>query len=320
MGPLVITPGDPDGIGPELVWKSIRSGFFQKNKISAIFVGAAEPFKKMKAPIQHLDPSNPKGVIPKKYIPLLAAPSGLPGYQAGWSIDVATHMVLNKVAAAIVTGPIHKERLQAGGYIYPGHTEFLAHLCGSKSVTMMLANSVLRVSLVTTHMGIDQVSLSLNQASVCRAVQHTHAFLRNQLGIKKPRIAITALNPHAGEGGLFGSEETEIIQPAITELQSRGLSVDGPFSADTFFAKHVMTAPKKRFDAVVAMYHDQGLIPVKLIDFKKTVNITLGLPIIRTSVDHGVGFDIAGKGIADPSSFQAAVKLALLMSKKGNLK
>lgn len=329
---LIITPGDPDGIGPEVTWKAIRSGLYQKKGITVLCVGAAAPFKKLKAPIVLFDsqrfndqqpPPSPRSKKP--FVWLLPAPEEAPegrllaGFQSGWSIEQATRLVLNGFASAIVTGPISKERLQQGGYPYPGHTEFLAALCQPElfprplDVTMMLANSQLRISLVTTHLGIHQVSQALTREKLRRAISHTAEGLSHFWKIKKPRIAIAALNPHGGESGLFGREEIEIIEPEIRSLQETPrlpYEISGPFPADTLFAKHLMTPKKKRFDAIVCMYHDQGLIPVKLLDFPRTVNVTLGLPIIRTSVDHGVGFDIAGKGVADPSSLCAALELA----------
>jgi 4-hydroxythreonine-4-phosphate dehydrogenase len=221
------------------------------------------------------------------------------------------------IADALVTGPISKERLQKGGFQYPGHTEFLAALASDEParpvpVTMMLANDKLRVSLVTIHVALSQVSRKISAEEVRRAIFQTAEFLNERLGIKKPRIAVTALNPHAGESGLFGDEDQKIIAPELERIQSENLQleVSGPHPADTLFAKHIALPKKLRYDAVVCMYHDQGLVPVKLLDFKRTVNITLGLPFLRTSVDHGVGFDIAGKGIADPSSMQSAIELA----------
>jgi 4-hydroxythreonine-4-phosphate dehydrogenase len=178
---------------------------------------------------------------------------------------------------------------------------------------MMLANSKLRVSLVTIHLALNQVSPHLTREKISRATLHTFTYLRERFGIKKPRIAVIALNPHAGEGGMFGQEEIQVIQPAILAIQKEIGNVGeiaGAFPADTFFARQMDLKPRERFDAVICMYHDQGLIPVKLLDFHHTVNVTLGLPIIRTSVDHGTGFDIAGRGVANPSSMLSAIELA----------
>lgn len=320
---LVLTPGDPDGIGPEITWKMIQSGILKKNQVRLLCVGAAAPFEKLKAPIQKITPSQlgtPHGSSDSaNSICLLAAPTQAPqgrllaGFQAGWSIKKATELVLAHQAQALVTGPISKERLQKGGFNFPGHTEFLARLCGIKTVTMMLANEQLRVSLVTTHLALKDISKAITRKKIRLTVQQTFAALKDFWGTTCPKIAVAALNPHAGEGGRFGTEEIKMITPEIRALQTKygdSMRLTGPLSADTLFANHIATPEKKRFDAVICLYHDQGLIPVKLLDFHQTVNVTLGLPMIRTSVDHGVGFDIAGKGIANPSSLCAAVKLA----------
>jgi len=322
--PLVLTPGDPDGIGPEITWKSLK---LRKRKSPILCVGAETPFKKLKARIiktswDEIAAGETAPRLQKPYVWLLPAPESssyfLPGYQAGWSIETATRLVQQGFASALVTGPISKERLNQGGFAYPGHTEFLASLCAEegqkpREVTMMLANSKLRIALVTIHVGLKDVSLQLTREKIRRATLQTVDHLKKWFDIKKPRVALTALNPHAGENGLFGQEEIKIITPAILEMQkelgARAI-IGGPFPADTFFANQLNLPLKKRFDAVVCMYHDQGLIPVKLLDFHHTVNVTLGLPIIRTSVDHGTGFDIAGQGIANPSSLLSAIELA----------
>ncbi len=316
--PLVLTPGDPGGIGPEVTWKAIRRLGAKAPPI--LCVGAAEPFRKLRAPVIETSidefasrPKSRKGPA----VWLVRAPEGAPGYQAGWSIQVATQMVLRKTARALVTGPISKERLQQGGFKYSGHTDFLAALCGTREVTMMLANDKLRVSLVTIHVGLNRVAAAVTAGELRRAVDQTVAGLRSWWGIRKPRIGIAALNPHAGENGLFGREEIDVIAPEIDALRRRYASaatLEGPLPADTLFAKHVETPKNRRFDAVICMYHDQGLIPVKLLDFHRTVNVTLGLPIVRTSVDHGVGFDIAGKGVANPSSMESAIRLAVRLT------
>jgi 4-hydroxythreonine-4-phosphate dehydrogenase len=352
---IVLTPGDPDGVGPEITWKILKSAnasahsssHFSAKKTAILCVGARKPFDEMGAKVVLVTETElRKGATPPRlsepFVWLLAAPTKTPkpfggkknplleGYQSGWSIEKATGLVLKGTAQAIVTGPISKERLQKGGYIYPGHTEFLADLCKtpgkpkSKSkkaipeiipeVTMMLANDQLRVSLVTTHLGIKGVSKALTRAKIRRAVTQTVEHLQNWWRIEKPRVAVAALNPHAGEAGLFGKEEIKIITPEIEALKKtfgNRAEISGPTPADTLFAKNHLADDRDKFDAVVCMYHDQGLIPVKLLDFRRTVNVTLGLPIVRTSVDHGVGFDIAKTGKADPSSLQSAVDLAL---------
>ena len=329
---LILTPGDPDGIGPEITWKVIQRlhAAQRLNEFTLLCVGAQRPFDQMAVPIDLFNPALPleqelakhqhnSNKTPRLW--LFAAPSHSPqsqlllaGHQAGWSIQSATRLVLEGVGAALVTGPIHKDRLQQGGYPYPGHTEFLAHLCNTPAVTMMLAHSQLKISLVTIHLALKDVPTNLSQEKIKKTILQTAEGLKNWWGIPHPKIAVTALNPHGGESGLFGREEMELIQPALQELRNedgQGFQISGPFPADTFFATQIQLRQKDRFDAVVCMYHDQGLIPVKLLDFHRTVNITLGLPMIRTSVDHGVGFDIAGQGIANPSSLESAIELAV---------
>ncbi len=332
---FAVTPGDPDGIGAEIVWKAIQTQRYAENGIALLCVGARAPFEKLGAKIIELDPADlsarqltppqSTSTSPSPFVWLLPAPTlapkksqFLPGFQSGWSIEQATRLVLKGLCAAIVTGPISKERLQKGGYPFPGHTEMLSHLCrrGKKSppVTMMLANDQLRVTLVTIHTPLKRVPSELTREELRRCVNQTADHLKRWWGIVRPKIAVTGLNPHAGEGGVLGKEEIQIIEPELKALRRKWKdSVDlvGPLPADTLFAKHILAPPAQRYDAVVCMYHDQGLIPVKLLDFPRTVNVTLGLPIVRTSVDHGVGFDIAGQGKADPSSFQAAMTLAV---------
>ena len=341
---ICVTPGDPEGIGPEICWKVARqfAAVDEKGGTTAprlLFVGARKPFDALGARVIEVSelelleistgrarppspPPSPKGA----FIWLLSAPIRAPrafleGFQTGWSIEKATYLVQCGVARALVTGPISKERLRRGGYKFPGHTEFLAKLCATEKripeVTMMLANEQLRVSLATTHVAIKDVPRALTRAKIRRAVSQTILSLSQNWGITTPRIAVAALNPHAGESGLFGKEEIRMIGPEIRALRKRfkgQAEILGPLPADTLFAINQLAPESSKYDAVVCMYHDQGLIPVKLLDFRNTVNVTLGLPIVRTSVDHGVGFDIAGTGKADPSSLIAAIRLAERLS------
>jgi 4-hydroxythreonine-4-phosphate dehydrogenase len=329
---LAVTPGDPNGIGPEVVWKAIRKNHKKWKSGSLLCVGARKPFDDLGANVIIADPETfapPKEARPHVWLleaPVTSQPNLLlPGYQVGWSIETATELVRSGLCSALVTGPIHKERLNQGGYAFSGHTDFLASLCADAQtekpldVTMMLANDTLRVSLVTTHCSLNSVSGRLNQSNISRAVSQTIQALRDNWGIKKPKISICALNPHAGEGGMFGNEEKDLLIPALQLLRKKWktlASISDPIPADTLFANHIAAKSSDRADAVVCMYHDQGLIPVKLVDFPRTVNITLGLPIIRTSVDHGTGFDIAGKNLADYRSFESATNLALALIKK----
>ena len=206
---------------------------------------------------------------------------------------------------AIATAPINKEAFAAAGLPWPGHTELLAHLTGARRVAMMFYADALRVVLATVHVPLRKVPETLTQARLEDTIELSAAELP-RFGLPAPRLAVAGLNPHAGEHGLLGAEEDDVMTPAIAACAARGIDVRGPFPADTLFNR----AMKGEFDAVIACYHDQGLIPVKLVAFGRAVNVTLGLPIIRTSVDHGTAFDIAGRGIADPSSLIEAVRLA----------
>jgi 4-hydroxythreonine-4-phosphate dehydrogenase len=212
----------------------------------------------------------------------------------------------------MVTGPISKASLNLAGYRYPGHTELLAERTGANEVAMMLAGGRFRVVLATIHCPLSEVSERLSLDALIRLFTLTLRALQQDFGISKPSLGVAALNPHASEGGLFGDEEKEIIIPAVLEARGRGLAVSGPFPADTLFWRHA----QGEFDAICAMYHDQGLIPLKLLHFMDAVNITLGLPIIRTSVDHGTAYDLAGTGDAHPGSLKAAIFMAAEMARR----
>ncbi len=330
---LAVTPGDPSGIGPEILVKLLRRRRTPPGATLLCF-GAVAPFRRLGIRIVEVaDPAKVRSLprLRGRALYFVAAPTSLPkgrtqspaalaGYQSGWAVATATRAVLDGHADAIVTGPISKERLNLGGFPYPGHTEFIASLCGEWSrkkgpipVTMMLANRDLRVALVTTHLPLARVPGALTVAAITRATQHTASSLRDWWGLRRPRIAVCALNPHAGEGGLLGDEEQRVIAPAIRAMRrtlGKDVELSGPHPADTLFAQNHLKTRTLRYDAVVCMYHDQGLIPVKLLDFPGTVNLSLGLPLIRTSVDHGVAFDLVGTGRADPTSLEEALLLA----------
>jgi 4-hydroxythreonine-4-phosphate dehydrogenase len=221
----------------------------------------------------------------------------------------AVEMIQKEELEAMVTCPISKALMHQAGHKFDGHTQLIAHLTNANEYVMMLAGQRLRVALVTIHCSLKQVPALLSKDIVYKTIAITARALREDFGVKDARLAVAALNPHAGESGLFGSEEEEIIGPAIKMAGEDGFHVAGPFPADTLFHK----AASGQFDAVVAMYHDQGLIPLKLLHFSDAVNVTLGLPIIRTSVDHGTAYDIAGTGQADASSLKEAIKLAAMM-------
>jgi 4-hydroxythreonine-4-phosphate dehydrogenase len=227
-------------------------------------------------------------------------------------IRSAAQDVLSGKAAAVVTCPVSKEGLKSAGVPFPGHTELLAHLCGGADVVMMLAGDRLRVALATIHVGLRRALELLSPALIEKTVRITDAFFRKYMGTPSPRIAVAAVNPHAGEGGMFGDEESTLVAPAIAACRAAGIDASGPHPPDTVFHRAYHGA----FDAVVAMTHDQGLIPLKLVHFKDGVNVTMGLPIVRTSVDHGTAYDIADTGTASPESLLAAVRMAAGMARK----
>jgi 4-hydroxythreonine-4-phosphate dehydrogenase len=322
MKPLLMTMGDPAGIGPEIVCKAFASG----ELADAVVIGSAGVLRReqrcMVALIQ--DPADlpqvPPGCLP------VIEPAGLPSALAGRSrgevhgdngaaaarcIEHAVHLMVAGAGGGMVTAPVHKEALAAAGVPYPGHTEMLQALSSSPAVRMMLANSELRVVLVTIHMALRDAIAAVTFDAVLSTLQIAH-HAAAAWGQSHPRIAVAGLNPHAGEGGLFGSEEQTIIGPAVRAAQHTGIAASGPFAPDTVF----MRARRGEFDIVVAMTHDHGLIPVKYLGVEDGVNVTLGLPFVRTSPDHGTAFDIAGQGTADPASLVAAVRMARRLAQR----
>jgi len=240
----------------------------------------------------------------------LAVTSGTPQKETASAviqcIEAAARACMEKKARAMVTGPIEKSVLRNAGFDFPGHTEFLAHLANTPKVVMMLASRELRVALLTTHMALADVPSALNVEDTLEALCITHHDLQQHFGITHPKLALCGLNPHAGESGHFGHEEIEILQPVVEQARRAGIDVTEPLPADTLFA----ATHRKAFDAIVCCYHDQGLIPLKALSFGDAVNVTLGLPFIRTSVDHGTALDRAGNGNVSYSSFVAALRLA----------
>ena len=239
----------------------------------------------------------------------VSAAAGRAAYEA--IVQAVEDAIAGRVRA-VATAPINKEAFAAAGLPWPGHTELLAHLTGAPRVAMMFHSDVLRVVLATIHIPLSEVPRALTRRVVEDTIELTAADLP-RFGVGQPRLAIAGLNPHAGEHGLFGTEEQDVLNPAIAACRGRGIDVTGPWPADTVFVRAV----RGEFDAVIACYHDQGLIPVKMAAFGRAVNVTLGLPIIRTSVDHGTAFDIAGSGVADASSMIEAVLLAARLSSGG---
>lgn len=319
---IVITSGDPAGIGPETILKSLSSlspfksftpliigdqGVFRKTakiikkNFSFILHQKRDNFKSGKDGIKFLDLKN----IASKNL-RFGVTSSVYGRAAMEYVLRGASVVRSVKGSALVTAPINKESIQAAGFRVAGHTEYLASLTRSKDVTMMLTGGPLKVSLVTRHIPIKDVSKFITKENIIRTTFNTAYALRKFFKIARPRIGIASLNPHAGEGGIFGKEEKRVIKPAADYLKRKIKNVIGPFPADTLFYK----AYKGELDSVVCMYHDQGLIPLKMTAFEKGVNLTIGLPFIRTSPDHGTAFDIAGKGKANPSSMIEAIKLA----------
>jgi 4-hydroxythreonine-4-phosphate dehydrogenase len=325
--PLIgITMGDPTGIGPEVIIKALSSHPVFNRCRPVVFGDAAildreKQLLKSGISINIIDETNQAvfscGTLDVFSLSNLdpntvahAHPDKKTGKAMGSYIVRAVSMALQGELDAIVTGPINKKSLQEGGYPYPGHTEMLAHLTNTRDVVMMLAGEKLRVVLVTIHCAFDQVPRLITTGKILKTILITAAGLQGYFAIPAPRIAVAALNPHAGEDGLFGAEEQEIIMPAIHQAQKQGVNAAGPYPPDTLF----YYAARGKFDAVVCMYHDQGLIPLKLLHFADGVNITLGLPIVRTSVDHGTAYDIAGRGVADPASLINAITIAASMA------
>ena len=322
--PLAVTLGDPAGIGPEVALRAATRPGAPK----CILVGApaaASRARDLVAPDWKIDvvdgpelASNAPGVLSmiassrSKAHPYgtISAEAGQMAYDA---ILVATALAKAGRVSGIVTAPIQKEALALSGIKFPGHTEMLEYHSGvlerGGRVAMMLANDVLRVVLVTIHVSLRDAIEQGDEQSQLRAIRLAHKGCL-AFGIGCPRIAVAGLNPHAGEGGLFGQEEIEIIAPAIAHAREEGIDVSGPYPGDTVF----MQARQGKFDVVVAQYHDQGLIPIKYMGLEKGVNVTLGLPFVRTSPDHGTAFDIAGRGVADPSSMSHAMDMAYRMA------
>ncbi|MEO7336030.1 MAG: 4-hydroxythreonine-4-phosphate dehydrogenase PdxA [Caldimonas sp.] len=330
MRPIALTLGDACGIGPEIIARYLR----EPDGKGCLVIGDVDVMRRAAAltggmtAIARIESPDDAWRVPPNCIPVLQV-SGLPpdlleapigrvdpraGAAAAICIERAVDLAGRGLVAAIVTAPIHKEAFAAAGVPYPGHTEMLQALAngpdGPSVVRMMLANDELRTVLVTIHQSLRSAIDAVTEEAVLETLQISHRSAV-RWGQARPRIAVAGLNPHAGEGGLFGREEIEIIGPAIERARAEGIDASGPYAPDTVFmrARHAPGHPGE-FDIVVAMTHDHGLIPVKYLGVEHGVNVTLGLPFVRTSPDHGTAFDIAGKGVADPSSLRAAVKMA----------
>ncbi len=309
--PVLLTCGDPAGIGPEIAAKAWAEG--------ERFVWIGDP-RHLPAGTawREVAEGEAPGAGPLAVLPQAFAAPAMPGQPVAANaagvvaaIERAVRLVEAGLGSAVCTAPINKKVLKDGaGFAFPGHTEFLAHLAGVDRVVMMLACPGLRVVPVTIHIPLSEVPAALTETLLEETIRITRAGLIRDFGISRPRIAVAGLNPHAGEGGAMGQEEERMIRPLLARLKAEGLDVTGPWPADTMFH----AGARAGYDVAICAYHDQALIPIKTIDFAGGVNVTLGLPFVRTSPDHGTAYDIAGKGVADPSSLIAALKMAREMA------
>jgi len=318
--PVALSIGEPAGIGPEIIakaWAELRGD------LPFFVIGDPAHLHDLGAPVVEIDTPGEAMTASPHALPVLPLPfpalarPGQPAPENAAQVIAAiargVELVMKGDASALCTAPINKKVLQdGGGFRFPGHTEYLAHLAGVGRVVMMLASPDLRVVPATIHIPLSQVPEALTPQLLTDTIRITHAALRRDFGIDAPRIAVAGLNPHAGEGGAMGHEDIERITPVLEALRAEGLTLTGPNPADTMFH----AAARAGYDAAIAMYHDQALIPIKTLDFSGAVNVTLGLPFIRTSPDHGTAFDIAGKDIAEPTSLIAALKMAQEMGTK----
>jgi 4-hydroxythreonine-4-phosphate dehydrogenase len=306
-----ITMGDPSGIGPEIILKSIFCSEIQST-CSFVIYGDSEVLKEAK---KLTGINNDLKIMSVTNLDKNDLRIGIPSAEGGQAsilyIREAVKHALKGIIDAIVTAPISKESIHLAGSSYPGHTEMLKDITGARNVAMLFEGGEFRVVLVTIHCALSEVPKLITQDRVFNAIELTHSSLVELFDIPSPKIAVCGLNPHAGESGIFGNEETEYIIPAVRRATDLGIDVIGPLPADTIFYR----ARQGIWDAVISMYHDQGLIPFKMLSFEDGVNVTLGLPIIRTSPDHGTAFDIAWEGKANPSSMIAAIKVAARLAR-----
>ena len=325
--PLALTMGDACGIGPEIIARAFRNGAAE----NAFVIGDVAVMRRAAAltggllPVIEIEAAADAAACPPRALPVLQvaglaaglvdAPLGRVDARAGAAAAVAIRaaaaLALRGGVAAIVTAPVHKAALAAAGVDFPGHTEMLQAWSGAGAVRMMLANDQLRVVLATIHVSLRRAIEQVTFDTVLETLRIAHRCALPK-GAPAPRIAVAGLNPHAGEGGLFGDEELRVIAPAVAAARAEGIDAHGPFAPDTVFmrARHAPPAHLGEFDVVVAMTHDHGLIPVKYLGLADGVNVTLGLPFVRTSPDHGTAFDLAGSGRADASSLETAIRVA----------
>lgn len=317
--------GDPAGIGPEIVLKALADNSL-RGDCEPVIIGDLDSLIRtadevgVETPIHAISPEDTRNrvddlglrVIDLKNVPSnlqIGTESAAGGAASGQYIETAVGLCQKNLLDAIATAPINKRSLNAGGYQYPGHTEFIAELTRTETFAMSFFAGSLRVVLLSTHVSLSDAIELVTTESLVRLIRFSDEQLRVLLG-RKVRIAVAGINPHASEGGLFGTEESESIEPAVEQCRSEGIHVAGPFSADTIYIRGY----KGEFDAVIACYHDQATIAVKCLSFGEAVNVTLGLPIIRTSVDHGTAYEIAGKNLAESGSMKTAIALAAELS------
>jgi len=320
LPPLLLTPGEPAGVGPELA-VTVAAGASDVVVVAdPDLIGRAAARTGVEARVRTWRPGEaPADRAPGEIrcLPVAlrapSAPGVLDAANAAYVLETlerAVELILAGHAAGLVTGPLHKGVINDAGVPFSGHTEFLAARAGGARVVMMLVAGSLRVALATTHLPLREVADAIDADGLTRTLEILDGDLRARFGIERPRIAVLGLNPHAGEGGHLGREETEVIEPVLARLGARGLLLEGPLPADTAF----VPARVQRYDAVLAMYHDQGLPVLKYAGFGQAVNVTLGLPFARASVDHGTALDLAGTGRADPGSLRTALALAREMA------
>lgn len=328
---IAISMGDYNGIGPEVILKALKR--IDRNRSLPILIGFQELFQfyqsKWKNPFQLLKIQQgeeisslanrtdaPLPVLEIRHSEGLQIEPGTPTAHTGTcsmeAVSTGVDLCLQHQADALVTAPISKEAISMAGFRHPGHTEFLAERTGTSHVQMILTSDTLRVALATVHVPLSEVPKLINRERIRTELAALHLSMQKDFGVPEPRLALLGLNPHAGDGGVIGREEIEVLRPEMDSVKKRDIQVDGPFAADGFFG----SGQWRSYDAILAMYHDQGLIPFKTLSFGRGVNFTAGLPIIRTSPDHGTGFDIAGRGQAESTSFEAAYNLAVSMASR----
>jgi 4-hydroxythreonine-4-phosphate dehydrogenase len=303
--PILITMGEPCGIGPEIAADTYAAFDGAIGQRPLLLVGDPDVFQLCgEVPARAIVPTQ----APAVRTPGRTSPDNAPATVE--AIRTAVEKAMKGEAAAVVTAPIHKAALMETGFKFPGHTDYLAELTGVRRAVMMLASDALRVVPLTAHIPLSQVPAAITRELLLETAEILLDALQRDFDLASPRLAVAGLNPHAGEDGRLGREEQEVIIPAVATLKARGRQVFGPLPSDTMFHEEA----RGRYDAALCMYHDQGLIPLKTLSFWEGVNVTLGLPIVRTSPDHGTGLDIAGRGIADTRSMVAAVKMAAKMA------